>query len=110
MGFFNLFSSTNINDGIEKMRKTNKAVLLDVRTKDEYIEAHIPDSINIPLNELEKINQIVSDKGTPLFVYCLSGGRSRQAAAYLKRLGYSAVTDIGGINRYTGNTEKGAVI
>lgn len=39
---------------------------------------------------------------------CLSGGRSRQAIHFLKQIGYSDVTDIGGIQNYRGQMEKGA--
>ena len=108
MGFFDLFKSIDINDGLRKMQGTNGAVLLDVRTREEYADAHIPGSLNIPLDELQTLKNKISDSSTPLFVYCLSGGRSRQAVHFLKHLGYSDVTDMGGIKNYSGKTEKGA--
>lgn len=43
---------------------------------------------------------------TPLFVYCLSGVRSRQAAGLLRRMGYTDVTDLGGICNYRGKVVK----
>jgi len=44
-------------------------------------------------------------KATPLFVYCYSGNRSRQAAGVLSVMGYTSITDLGGIEAYTGELE-----
>ncbi|HJD22706.1 MAG TPA: rhodanese-like domain-containing protein [Firmicutes bacterium] len=102
--FLGLFTRKDINQGVAEWESTKGAVLLDVRTKEEYADSHIKGSVNVPLNELETIRRVVPDKATPIFVYCLSGGRSASAAAYLKRSGYSHVYDIGGINSYRGET------
>ena len=40
MGFFDLFKQSNINQGIEEYKRTDDAVLLDVRTPQEYQEGH----------------------------------------------------------------------
>ena len=48
MGFFDLFKQSNINQGIEEYKRTDDAVLLDVRTPQEYQEGHIPESKNVP--------------------------------------------------------------
>lgn len=45
-------------------------------------------------------------KDTPLFVHCLSGGRSGRAVSFLKHEGYTNVKNIGGINGYTGKVEQ----
>lgn len=101
---FNLFGRRDINQGVEEWKNTRGAVLLDVRTQNEYAGCHIDGSVNIPLDRLDTIGGRVPDKTTPIFVHCLSGGRSASAAAYLKRNGYSRVYDIGGINAYRGET------
>ena len=44
-------------------------------------------------------------KDTPLFVYCHSGARSRQAAALLAQMGYTNAKNIGGIAAYRGKVE-----
>ena len=98
--------SADINDGVKEFEGTEGAVLLDVRTADEYAEGHIPGSINIPLNTVPTILERIPDKDTPLFVHCLSGGRSGKAVAFLKKQGYTQVKNIGGINQYTGPVEK----
>ena len=107
MSLFHLSKPMNMNDGVKKMKNTLGAVLLDVRTPEEYKQVHIPGSMNIPLNQLETVNQKITDKNTPIFVHCLSGGRSAQAPRGLKHLGYTNVTNIGGIYQYNGETEKG---
>lgn len=99
---FNLFKRPDIDHGIEEYKNIPAAVLLDVRTPDEYREGHIPGSRNIPLQTIERVPSIVKEMAAPLFVYCYSGSRSAQAAAMLKRMGYTNVKDIGGIAGYTG--------
>lgn len=100
MSLFNLFKSHDINDGVKQMRSTPGAVLLDVRTREEYVQTHIPGGINMPLDTLEMAEQEIANKDTPIFVYCLSGGRSAQAEHILRHLGYTNVTNLGGIREY----------
>ena len=106
MGFFNFSKHTDINQGVEQYKTTSGAILLDVRTPQEYAEGHIPESRNIQLQNIDKAEEIVDNKDAPLFVHCLSGGRSRQAAAVLKQMGYTNVTNIGGIADYHGKVER----
>lgn len=100
MGVFNIFSKLNINEGVKKFRQTPNAILLDVRTEEEYSETHIDGSTNLPLQKIEMATSIISDKNKPLFVYCRSGVRSAKAVAILKKMGYTNVNDIGGILDY----------
>lgn len=92
----------DINKGVINYRNTNGAILLDVRTSQEYLEGHIPGSKNIPLQQLDKISSVADNKNIPLFVYCHSGMRSRQAALILQYMGYTNVQNIGGITAYSG--------
>ncbi len=102
MGLF----SIDIDAGVAVYQMSKKGVLVDVRTKAEYERGHIPESINIELEHLDKILEKVPDKDTPLFVYCRSGRRSSRAKSSLKRAGYLDVTNIGGIVNYHGTLEK----
>ena len=106
MRFFDFLKGTDINQGVTEYRATDGAVLLDVRTPDEYRQGHIPGSKNVPLQSIDKVNAVVENKGTPIFVHCLSGARSRQAAAILKQMGYTNVKNIGGISAYAGKVER----
>jgi rhodanese-related sulfurtransferase len=84
--------------------------LIDVRTPEEYHAGHIPGSRNIPLDRIGEIEKTVPDRDAKLFVYCLSGGRSASACAYLVRLGYTNVTNIGGIARWNGRIETAQAV
>ena len=73
-------------------------VILDVRTKEEYREGHIPASKLIPDTELEaRAAAELPDQDQLILVYCRSGRRSHAAAKLLTDLGYSNVKDFGGI-------------
>ena len=104
---FGFFKRTDINAGVEQYRSTSGAVLLDVRTAEEYAGGHIPGSVNVHLGKLEGVDQIAK-KDTPLFVYCYSGARSANAAAELEGNGYESVRNIGGIAGWRGPVEKGS--
>lgn len=106
MGFLDFLKAPDINRGVEEFKTTDRAVLLDVRTPGEYREGHIPGSKNIPLQTLDETQEIIENKDTPIFVHCLSGGRSRQATAILQQMGYSNVKNIGGISAYRGKVER----
>ena len=102
MGIFHIFARKDINEGVRSFRQSKNAMLLDVRTREEYASGHIEGSLNLPLDEIDKVDSVVKDKNAPLYVHCLSGGRSARAAAYLGGKGYREVHDIGGIGSYKG--------
>ena len=106
MGFFDFFKQPDIHQGVEQYNATPGAVLLDVRTPQEYAQGHIPGSKNIPLQTLNDAEGAIQDKGTPLYVYCQSGARSSQAASLLRQMGYTNVTNIGGIAAWRGKVER----
>ena len=73
-------------------------VILDVRTQEEYDEAHIDGAILIPDYEItEKAESVLKDKNQLILVYCRSGRRSKNAASELVSLGYTNVKEFGGI-------------
>ena len=75
MEFFDFFKIPDINQEIKTYKETAGAILLDVRTPQEYREGHIPGSKNIPLQSIQNISSVIPQKDTPLFVYCHSGWR-----------------------------------
>ena len=105
MGIFDFLKQPDINKGVEEYQATTDAVLVDVRTTEEYKDGHIPGSHNVPLQQLDKISAVAENKDTTLYVYCHSGARSRQATALLQRMGYINVHNIGGVAAYRGKVE-----
>jgi rhodanese-related sulfurtransferase len=76
------------------------AVIVDVRTENEYSTANIKESVHVPLNELkEKIETVVPDKEKTVLLHCRSGSRSFAAKRMLKRLGYTNAYNIGSFGR-----------
>ena len=106
MGFFDFFKQPDVNRGVEEYQSTSGAVLLDVRTPEEYRSGHIPGSRNISLQAIDRVASVAENKDTALYVYCQSGARSRQAAGMLKQMGYTNVNNIGGITAYAGKVER----
>ena len=105
MGIFDFFKQPDINQGVQEYKNAVGAVLLDVRTPQEYREGHIPGSQNVPLQQLDKVEEVTENKDTVLYVYCRSGARSRQAGSLLQAMGYTNVHNIGGIAAYSGKVE-----
>jgi phage shock protein E len=98
----------SVNDAQQRLNDPS-VVLIDVRTEEEYVAAHISNSTLIPLdtleNEISKHSEITKD--SEIIVYCRSGKRSMQAYNALTAMGYSNVKSLnGGINNWTANAEK----
>src|SRR5687767_10617530 len=75
------------------------ALLVDVRTPGEFSGGHIDGAVNIPIEDLEKHTDRLSDKSRPVVVYCTSGVRSARVARALRELGYR-VFDLGAMNNW----------
>ncbi|MBL7802431.1 MAG: thioredoxin [Saprospiraceae bacterium] len=81
----------------QQLQATPDAQLLDVRTPEEYAKGHLPKALNIDWYEASFAEQAARlDHNKPVFVYCLSGGRSAEAAARLRSAGFSKVYDLDG--------------
>ncbi|MFZ5965675.1 MAG: rhodanese-like domain-containing protein [Bacillota bacterium] len=92
------YSNISPQEAKERLDSEEQIILLDVRTKEEYVEKHITDSMLIPLDVLKaEAEAKIWDKDVPIFVYCRSGRRSAQAADILVKLGYTNVYNLGGI-------------
>lgn len=80
-----------------KLKELPDAPILDVRTPEEFSNGHLEHAINYDWNGTEFENQIKSlDKSKPVFVYCLSGGRSSQAANKMRSEGFKEVYEMEG--------------
>ena len=102
------YRQVNSEEAAAMMKTETDYILLDVRTRQEYEQSHIPGAICIPNEGIggEAPDQL-PDFGQLILVYCRSGNRSRQAAEKLSVLGYTNVVEFGGINSWTGDTVSG---
>ncbi|MCM2277028.1 MAG: rhodanese-like domain-containing protein [Oligoflexia bacterium] len=70
------------------------AVVVDVRTREEFAGGARPGSLNIPLDELARSVEKL-DRARPVIVCCASGARSAMAAVWLKKQGFDRVVNAG---------------
>lgn len=85
-----------------KKKITENALILDVRTAEEFAEGHLAGSQLVPVQELSSrlgdVKQMVqNDLSRPVVVYCRSGGRATRAAKILHNAGFEDVTNGGGL-------------
>ncbi|MCE9668684.1 rhodanese-like domain-containing protein [Myxococcus stipitatus] len=76
------------------------AVLLDVRTPQEFQQGHPEPARNIPVQELPQRLSEVGPPGTRVVVYCAAGGRSAMAAQVLRANGFTDVFDLRSVNNW----------
>lgn len=75
-----------------------KGIVLDVRTKEEYAQGHIPKAICVPNETITDVEPSeLPDKNQTILVYCRSGRRSKEAASKLANMGYADIREFGGI-------------
>lgn len=86
---------------IEELEKENENILLvDVRTKEEYLTGHLDEAINVPLDDILSNKGLdLLEKDVPIIVYCRSGSRSAEAMDVLLASGYTYVFDLGAMNK-----------
>lgn len=85
------------------MERDDGHVVVDVRQREEYYEAHIPGAVLIPNESIgEEPPELLPDKDQIILIYCRSGNRSKQAARKLADMGYTQVYEFGGIRDWTG--------
>ncbi|HBW99353.1 MAG TPA: rhodanese-like domain-containing protein [Gammaproteobacteria bacterium] len=83
----------------ELVRLVNKenAVVLDVRERNEFMEGHIVDALNIPYTSLEsRLDEISQHKETPIVIACKMGQHSGAAGTLLQKNGFTNVTRLTG--------------
>lgn len=82
----------NRKDNVDFKKKISEgAIVIDVRTPEEYSRGHIESSVNIPLDKLEQSLDLLNDKEKTIITCCVSGMRSEKAKKILKKLKYSQV-------------------
>ncbi len=100
----NIYSAdVSVAEAVDLIKNKN-AVIIDVRTPEEFAESHLPEANNFPVDTLsqniETIKKLQRDK--PLLVYCRSGKRSARATEILQNLGVNSVHNLkGGIKAWS---------
>lgn len=90
MGLLDLLFGGSKKAAYIKELYANGAVIIDVRTPDEFRSGHIKSSINIPLQALSQKITTLKQKKKPIIAVCQSGGRSSMAVTALKNAGIEA--------------------
>lgn len=88
---------------LAKQRIAEGAVVLDVRTPDEFAAGHLPNAVNVPIGDLPsrmpEVDKLAGgDHGRSIVVYCQAGGRAAKAKTQLEAAGYSQVVNGGGLD------------
>ena len=81
----------------QRMEENSEAIVLDVRTQEEFDQSHIPGAVCLPNEFIAADMPFPFGKDTELLLYCRSGNRSAEAAKKLRDLGFSNVFDFGGM-------------
>ena len=97
-------SNLQAPDFAAKIKELPAAPVIDVRTPEEFAKGHLVRAKNIDWNGDDFEKGIAPfDKSKPVFVYCLSGGRSSSAAAKMRKEGFTQVYELaGGIMKWRG--------
>ncbi|MCW8330288.1 rhodanese-like domain-containing protein [Photobacterium sp. SDRW27] len=74
-----------------QLHQQGNPLIVDVRTNEEFIAGHLPNSINIPYDQIDRLPSIAKDITQPIFLYCRSGRRSGIAEQAIKQQGYQYV-------------------
>lgn len=84
-------SLENLTEFVEK----NSAIIIDVRSIQEFREGHIKNAINFPVYEIRRsFYKYFQNKNQYFVVYCSYGGRSKKAQFILNSLGYVNVYNL----------------
>ena len=85
-----------------KLKQNQGAIIIDVRSSQEYLEGHLAGAINIPYYEINRnVYNIIKNRNKEIVVYCQEGVRSKQAFKILRKLKYEKVFNLyGGIENW----------
>lgn len=86
-----------------------QALIVDVRTPEEYADSHYPGAINIPHESiLDGLNQLGVTTSTAVILYCRSGNRSGKAEQALREKGFTEARNAGGLEALLSATAQQA--
>lgn len=92
-------AAEEVEETVVSQDDTDSLIVVDVRTPEEFRAGSYPDSINISLDELmQRYTELGNNADREIIVYCATGARSAYAQRMLMQMGYSNVTNGGGLN------------
>ena len=91
------WATITADEARERLEANPDAILLDVRTQEEYDGGHIPGAVCFPNEDILPEFPLPFEKDAEILVYCRSGRRSAEAAEKLAEMGCTNVADFGGI-------------
>ena len=98
-----LYQQISGEDALALMQSESDYVILDVRRPNEFASGHIPDAVNLPVEDIGDAPPAeLSDPYQLIMIYCRSGNRSKQAAEKLALMGYTNIVEFGGVNTWPG--------
>lgn len=98
------------DDAKRMMNSEPTAIILDVRTPEEFDKKHIKGALLVPIDELQNGNfSALPDKDATILIYCWTGRRAEDAAKILIDNGYKKVFEFGGLVDWTGEVEGSEV-
>ena len=101
------YEQISLEEAKQLMKDEEGYIILDVRTKEEFAEGHIPGAICVPNETIsDEMPEELPEKDQLILVYCRSGNRSKQAASKLAAMGYTNIIEFGGILDWTGEIER----
>lgn len=103
LGYCAQAQTVSVDTFATQLKQSRQPQLIDVRTPGEFADGHLPGAVNLNAQATDFSQTLATlDKSKPVFVYCMSGGRSKGAVEKLRELGYTDVHELkGGYMKWT---------
>ena len=92
-------------DELDKVKMNKNAILVDIRTSEEYERSHWNNAVSMPMDITDSYESELDVSQSVIF-YCTHGGSSMKLARYLGNRGFDTATVIGGYNAMCGYQKK----
>lgn len=93
-------ASGQTSDELRTLVREQGALLVDVRTPQEFAAGHMNGAINVPVQTINDLTQIATDTNQPIVLYCRSGARASSALRTLQAAGYTQMHNLGAMQNW----------
>lgn len=94
------------DEAIQMIKNNPDAIILDVRTQEEYDKKHIPNALLLPIEKIREGDfSKIPDKNKTILIYCWTGRRAEDSAVILVENGYKNIYEFGGLVDWIGEVE-----